>query len=50
MHKWRLMLLEEMGTAVRNLGDVRWLAIEDGQPGKGTGEHIACFILRADDR
>ena len=27
-----------------------WGAIEDGQPGKGTGEHIACFILRADDR
>ena len=46
MHKWRLMLLDAMGTAVRNLGDVRWLATEDGQPGRGTGEHIACFILR----
>lgn len=26
-------------------GDVRWLAIEDGSQGKGTGRHIACFVL-----
>ena len=44
--KWVLMLLKTIGTEVRNLGDVRWLAVEDGQPGKGTGRHIACFILR----
>lgn len=31
---------------VRNLRDVRWLATEDRQPGKGTGRHIAAFILR----
>lgn len=44
--KWVLMLLSVIGTKeVRNLGDVRWLSIEDGQPGKGTGRHIAAFIL-----
>jgi len=42
--KWILMLLEH-GAEVRNLGDVKWLAIEDGSQGKGTGRHIACFIL-----
>jgi hypothetical protein len=26
---------------------VRWLATEDGSTGKGTGRHIAAFILRA---
>jgi len=44
--KWVLMLLAA-GAEVRNLGDVRWLATEDGLPGKGTGRHIAAFILRA---
>lgn len=45
--KWVLMMLEAVGCSeVRNLGDVRWLAIEDGKPGKGTGRHVACFILR----
>jgi hypothetical protein len=34
------------GAEIRNLGDVRWLSTEDGQAGKGTGRHIACFILR----
>jgi hypothetical protein len=43
--KWVLMLLSTIGATVRNLGDVRWHAIEDGTPGKGTGRHIACFIL-----
>ena len=43
--KWVLMLLAE-GAEVRNLGDVRWLATEDGSEGKGTGRHIAAFILR----
>ncbi len=42
--KWVLMLLQA-GAQVRNLGDVRWLATEDGSEGKGTGRHIACFIL-----
>lgn len=30
---------------VRNLGDIKWLATEDGSAGKGTGRHIAAFIL-----
>ena len=46
--KWVLMLVKtifgEHGN-IRNLGDVRWLATEDGSQGKGTGRHIACFIL-----
>lgn len=42
--KWVLMLLAA-GATVRNLGDVRWLATEDGSEGPGTGRHIACFIL-----
>jgi DNA N-6-adenine-methyltransferase (Dam) len=45
--KWVLMLLSAIGTKVRNLGDVRWRSIEDGSEGKGTGRHIACFILDA---
>ena len=42
--KWILMLIKH-GVEIRNLGDVKWLATEDGSPGKGTGRHIACFIL-----
>jgi hypothetical protein len=44
MDKWVLMLLEA-GAKVRNLGDVKWVATEDGSTGKGTGRHIACFVL-----
>ena len=43
--KWVLMILAAIGTKVRNLGDVRWHATEDGSQGKGTGRHIAAFIL-----
>lgn len=42
--KWILMMLAA-GAKVRNLGDVRWLATEDHSQGKGTGRHIAAFIL-----
>ncbi len=42
--KWILMMLAA-GAQVRNLGDVRWCATEDGSQGKGTGRHIAAFIL-----
>lgn len=45
--KWVLMLLAA-GAKVENLGDVRWLATEDGSQGKGTGRHIAAFILEAE--
>lgn len=47
--KWLLMLLAAIlgdNAEVRNLGDVKWLATEDRSVGKGTGRHIACFILR----
>lgn len=47
--KWILMMLAA-GAKVRNLGDVKWCATEDGSEGKGTGRHIACFVLDpADD-
>lgn len=42
--KWVLMLLAA-GAKVENLGDVKWLATEDGSTGKGTGRHIAMFVL-----
>ena len=42
--KWVLMFLDA-GAKVRNLKDVRWHSIEGNQPGKGTGRHIAMFIL-----
>lgn len=42
--KWVLMLIEA-GAKVSNLGDVKWCATEDGEPGKGTGRHIAQFVL-----
>jgi hypothetical protein len=45
--KWILMMLQA-GAEVRNLGDIKWLSTEDGTPGKGTGRHIACFILEPD--
>ncbi len=45
--KWILMMLEA-GAEVRNLGDVKWCATEDGSEGKGTGRHIAQFILRGE--
>jgi|SRR6478609_1030732 len=42
--KWILMMIEN-GAKISNLGDVRWHSIEDGLPGKGTGRHIARFVL-----
>lgn len=42
--KWILMMLLS-GAKVRNLGDVRWRCTEDGSQGKGTGRHVAAFIL-----
>ena len=44
--KWVLLMLAEVGvTQVITLGDVQWLAIEDGSRGKGLGRHIAAFVL-----
>ena len=46
--KWVLMMMNAIGAKnVRNLGDVKWHSIEDGRPGRGTGRHIAAFILEA---
>ena len=42
---WVLMMIKA-GAEIRNLGDVRWLSTEDNSEGKGTGRHIACFILQ----
>lgn len=42
--KWVLMMIKA-GARIENLGDVKWCATEDGTPGKGTGRHIAMFIL-----
>jgi hypothetical protein len=42
--KWILMLLGA-GATVRNLGDVKWCATEDGSSGPGVGRHVAAFIL-----
>jgi hypothetical protein len=47
--KWILMLLGA-GAKVRNLGDIKWCATEDGQPGNGTGRWIAMFILDPDSK
>lgn len=45
--KWVLMFLTHPNLKeVRNLKDVKWCAIEDGSPGKGIGQHIACFVLK----
>lgn len=44
LDKWILMLVAA-GAKIVNLGDVKWHAIEDGKPGKGTGRHIAMFVL-----
>ena len=43
--KWVLMMIKA-GAKIRNLGDVKWLATEDKSEGKGTGRHIACFVLK----
>lgn len=42
--KWVLMLVAA-GAKITNLGDVKWVATEDGSAGKGTGRHIAQFVL-----
>jgi len=44
LDKWVLMLVEA-GAKISNLGDVKWVATEDGTEGKGTGRHIAQFVL-----
>lgn len=43
--KWILMLIKE-SEEIRNLGDVKWCAIEDESAGQGIGQHIAMFVLK----
>jgi len=45
--RWILEMLEA-GATVRNLGGVKWVAIEDGEPGPGASRPIAMFILEGD--
>jgi hypothetical protein len=40
-----VLLLLEAGAKVRNLGNVKWLSIEDGKAGPGASRPIAAFIL-----
>jgi hypothetical protein len=46
--KWVHMLLAA-GAKVRNLGDVRWCATEDGEQGPGTGRWVAMFVLEPEN-
>lgn len=45
--KWVFFFLEA-GAKIKNMGDVKWLATEDGSRGNGTGRHVAMFILDPD--
>jgi DNA N-6-adenine-methyltransferase (Dam) len=45
IHKW-IHLLLEAGAEVRNLKDVKWCSTLDGSPGKGIGQHVACFVFK----
>ena len=42
--KWVHYFMDQL-PEIRNLGDIKWLAIEDKEPGTGTGRWIACFVL-----
>jgi len=44
--KWEFMMLDA-GAQMRNLGDIKWLSIEDRLPGKGSGRPICAWILDA---
>lgn len=45
LDKWVFLAMEAAGCKLRNLGDVRWCATEDGTPGRGTGRHTGCFVM-----
>lgn len=50
--KWLLKLIAVIvgGDKIRNLGDVKWEAIEDRNSHNGTGRHIAAFILDPENK
>jgi hypothetical protein len=46
--KWVLLIVKAAlgdSRVIRNLGDVKWCATEDGSAGTGNGRHIAMFVL-----
>jgi hypothetical protein len=45
MDGWFHMLLAA-GVEIRSLGEVKWLATEDGTPQKGSSRQIVLFVLR----
>jgi hypothetical protein len=45
---WIHMLLKA-GAKIRSIGNVKWLATEDGTPAKGSARPIAAFILQNPD-
>jgi hypothetical protein len=45
MDGWFHMLLEA-GAEIRTLGEVKWLATEDGTPQKGSSRKTVMFVLR----
>jgi hypothetical protein len=50
LQRWQMELLEAVGARVRNLGDVRWLAIEDGSPSPSSSRPLACFVLEPEQK
>jgi hypothetical protein len=44
IHNWLVEAMVFCGASVIHMGNVKWLAIEDGLPGKGCGS-IAMFVL-----
>jgi hypothetical protein len=49
IHNWLVEAMIYCGASVYHLGNVKWLAIEDGLPGKGCGA-IAMFVLKAKNK
>jgi hypothetical protein len=49
LDKWVLMLIEA-AAEIRDLGDIKWQAIEDKNAHKGVGRHIACFIMSTEGK
>lgn len=44
IHNWLVEAMVFCGASVIHMGNVKWLATEDGLPGKGCGS-IAMFVL-----
>lgn len=46
--KWVHMMIEA-GAQIRNMGDIKWCATEDGSEGPGTGRWVAMFVLEPEN-